>query len=794
MSLKCKISKILSFVLLSGVLVTIPSVSSNAAAPVGATNAIGTIDASLNVATTVNSVAIQPATATGATGGPTSARSVGLVSVTDTSSANAQALTIVPGGVLVVYAISGTSTTFTATGGSVMQGGTSATLAATATSTTAIVGTTSYATSVAFTHTAAINGVGNLISVAWTAPTTAGTYTLRTYVRTATIIPTAAAPDMGTAIGVITVTVSLGSHPVVGGTNAPDTTGGINSSLFVAVAANNTGAAAAHPVAAIGTGEATALSLGLLSKDTSYQTAQTATVLAGGRLSLYAQVSTTAAFTATGGTFTGAAGLGATATYSESLRTAVVSGPTPTSGSVITALWTAPATAGSYTVSLGVADGVGNAPSTSSPLPALAGQIVVTVVAASAGGSFSAAYSACNTATSAGGTASSLYPSGVDGITSAVANGGSAFIDFDIDDAYNASLPATTNITVSATNGALVSLGSIGTSPGLGSASTLVSASAPTDRNVRVTQGVAGPVTTTVTISINGVTACTKTVTIAGEVAKLVISDLGTQNLSTGSTVYYDARDDDADGRQDGLFTVLAQDSAGNTVAPNPSTGVVGSFAVDSTTLTTTVQLATVNSVATTTSSSSPSRFSLGGWTCGGTAGTSNIKIKYTNTSSGTVITSDAFAARCAGNPSTYTASLDKASYVQGEIATLTVKFLDSKGNAANQKVVGAKSITMPMLTNVTGITSATTFAKPDGSRAYTFTVGGTTAITAGKYTGIVTYTALNDAGATTATPTYSIGTGTTDVAFSEVLKSIVALIASINKQIQALQKLILKR
>ena len=128
MSLKCKVSKVLSLVLLYGVLVTIPSVSSNAAAPVGEANAAGgTINASLNVATTVNSVAIQPATASGATG-PTSARSVGLVSKTDTSSANAQALTIVPGGVLVVYAISGTSTTFTATGGSVMEGGSSARL------------------------------------------------------------------------------------------------------------------------------------------------------------------------------------------------------------------------------------------------------------------------------------------------------------------------------------------------------------------------------------------------------------------------------------------------------------------------------------------------------------------------------------------------------------------------------------------------------------------------------------------------------------------------------------------
>jgi hypothetical protein len=40
----------------------------------------------------------------------------------------------------------------------------------------------------------------------------------------------------------------------------------------------------------------------------------------------------------------------------------------------------------------------------------------------------------------------------------------------------------------------------------------------------------------------------------------------------------------------------------------------------------------------------------------------------------------------------------------------------------------------------------------------------------------------------------YKVGTGSTAVTNEEVLKSIVALIASINKQIQALQKLILKR
>ena len=47
---------------------------------------------------------------------------------------------------------------------------------------------------------------------------------------------------------------------------------------------------------------------------------------------------------------------------------------------------------------------------------------------------------------------------------------------------------------------------------------------------------------------------------------------------------------------------------------------------------------------------------------------------------------------------------------------------------------------------------------------------------------------------ATAQTASYSVKSGATTVTNAEVLKSIVSLIASINKQIRALQKLILKR
>ena len=81
------------------------------------------------------------------------------------------------------------------------------------------------------------------------------------------------------------------------------------------------------------------------------------------------------------------------------------------------------------------------------------------------------------------------------------------------------------------------------------------------------------------------------------------------------------------------------------------------------------------------------------------------------------------------------------------------------------------------------------------GSKTYTYTAGIESGMTSGTYTSIIDFTTLTGAEtAVKATPSYKVIASNTDVAFTEVLKSVVALIASINKQIQALQKLILKR
>jgi hypothetical protein len=590
--------------------------------------------------------------------------------------------------------------------------------------------------------------------------------------------------------GMLSFVATPSATAAAGDTNLNLTSGVTDAGLYVATEGSTTGASiVATNGIALGSALTAPRSLGLLVKDASTGTAQTATILAGGSLSLYTSSATNVSFTSSGGSMSGAiGGIGVTPSYNQTVSTVYLALAAST---VVAVRWTAPATAGTYTVSYYTASATSQNTSALGTGGNLSGQITVSVVAASAGGSYSAAYSACNTRSNSQGHG---VATGVD-TTSAITNGQTAYIAFDLDDGYDAALDSGA-VVVTATGGALLSLAANGTTAAAGTTSTVVSSRIPSDQVVQVTQGTANaPQTTTVTITFNGTTVCTKTVTTRGEIAKLTVSNLGTgdvssaNSISAGLTTWMAATIGATD--RAGLFTVAATDSAGNTVVTNSG----GTYAADSATLTTTVQALSVTNTATTVSSSADTFAGLafGTWTCGAAAGSSAVKLTWTNSGSGKVVTSDAFTARCADDPYTYTASLDKASYVQGEIATLTVQFLDSKGNKAN--TVGLHNVlatgSFPMMTAVTAFTGVVA-NKTDGSRVYTFTVGGTTAVTAGSYVAIVEYASL--AAGTKQTPAYKISTGSTDVSFTEVLKSVVALIASINKQIQALQKLILKR
>jgi hypothetical protein len=565
-----------------------------------------------------------------------------------------------------------------------------------------------------------------------------------------------------------------------------------DTSTYVATTQNTGGQSAAATVGlgTIANIPVAARSVGLLAKDTSTGTAQTATARTGGVLSIYGLATSTTSIIVTGGSLSGATSTGAASVvYADPASAVLFTNAQTQTATGIAALWTLPTTAGTYTLTKYFANSTATPNATTGLAQGtLGGQITVTVVATSAGSTYNAANSVCFTKTTTAVATS-------DSTSSFLTNGSSWYIGFALKDAYEAAL-ATGNLIVTSSGGGIVNIGADGSALAAGTATTAVLAATGAAHQVRVDQPTAGvPLTTTITISYNGTTVCTKTVSIAGVASTVTVSKVATGDIGT-TTVNANWLSDPAGvgtgGARSGHYYVQLKDSAGNIVTPASAS----EFSMDPATTTTTVTALTVNAfVATSTSSSSTYSSSVGTFTCGPVAGSSSVKLRHTSAATGVTISSPAFTARCADNPYTYTVSTDKAAYSQGEIGTMTVSFLDSKGNKANSVVaVGAATMIMPMLTIVTATGAATALTDANGDIKYTFTVGTTSGMTAGTYSGIVDFTALTDVAATKATPTYKLTTGGDTTTNADVLKSIVALIASINKQIQALQKLILKR
>jgi hypothetical protein len=184
--------------------------------------------------------------------------------------------------------------------------------------------------------------------------------------------------------------------------------------------------------------------------------------------------------------------------------------------------------------------------------------------------------------------------------------------------------------------------------------------------------------------------------------------------------------------------------------------------------------------------------------TCATSGAATGLQMQHLN-SSGTTILSNKWDSGCSDVPYTVTGSWDKASYTPGSIATLTLSYKDIYGNPSNAYDTIAVSAANTTMT-ITGAPSAAPVTaigadKPSGvtgAKTYLFVVG----TTEGDFVAVVVPTEIveNNSKQTNLSLAYSVKAGTASVSNADVLKSIVALIASINKQIQALQKLILKR
>jgi len=533
---------------------------------------------------------------------------------------------------------------------------------------------------------------------------------------------------------------------------------------------------AADAVAVIQTTAAASRNVGVIASDTTTALAGTATMLASGTIVVGVASDTTERFISV----SGGAIVGATANVT--INTAQTSAALSTA-SAAKAVGVRPnAGVAQFTISLTAG--------TSSAPGSLLSRITVTVAATNTAGVYSAADSLVNTAipgdATNGGVDQKNNTSSTNSVT-VIPNGGTAQVNFTLKDAFGSNLSAGL-LSASVTAGGLVALNNTLGSASTPTASVAIASSTGFTGSATVAQAVVGtPVTVTVTISRNGTTVGTKTFSFLGEVAKVTVTP--TKVGKTGSSV-----------ANANAATIVYNDSAGNVVYPSGSgaevTSVVSASMGDQT---------IVNNVTVGTYPTGAPTAGAVTVTCSSTAGTvPALQVRHVNALSGTIVLSNTWAQSCAGAATSLTGSWDKASYTPGSIATLTLVFKDSKGFAANSydlldtmTVTGSPSSTTAQAG--APITALNASAARGGGLTGTLTQQYIVGSTTGSFVAVVVPPAsLVTAGGSTPQANlslaYAIATGTTSVTNEQVLASIVSLIASINKQIVALQKLILQR
>jgi len=386
----------------------------------------------------------------------------------------------------------------------------------------------------------------------------------------------------------------------------------------------------------------------------------------------------------------------------------------------------------------------------------LIGQFALTVASAGASDAISASKSTYVVDTTSSFSATVDQAAGF-----TVANGGTGYIAVTAKDAYGVALVSGNHaFTVTSTNGALVGFSAYP------SKTSAVSTGLPT--GIYVTQPTANaPVTTDVTLTVDGVVVGTKTLTLVGDLAKIVPSVVGIAKKGNTTSTGLGSNE---------VITFKAYDAAGNRIATPNATSLKGTNAVIS-----------AYNVDTATASSTTGVISVTASDYGTNAA---LYLQATN-AAGTDIKSPVFSVSSAGDAYTYTAKLDKSTYHMGDVATLTITTKDSKGNLANDITAlgtstlkpsigggGLTAVNSPLYTDVTA----------NGVITYQYIVGNT----AGAYSAAVDLPLLTSASGnasdTTKTVSWTVSSDGS-VSNADVLSAIVKLIASINKQIAALQK-----
>jgi len=357
-------------------------------------------------------------------------------------------------------------------------------------------------------------------------------------------------------------------------------------------------------------------------------------------------------------------------------------------------------------------------------------------------------------------------------------SGQKSYLRYDANDAYGVDIALSTSTATATTTGGCQLSFTEGDSVG---AATVSVSGTGADNNGLVILGDNTPRVCTVTVTLDGVVVALKTVKFLGEVATLEV-------VAANSSNYWAYGVDGSTSTTQNLNAIayVAKDSAGNVINPSAAPTFVGLTGGAT-------QVTTTGGTKAFGSSTDNGYAQLDVIATGTTTrGDATYQLKLVRASDGVAVYSKVTKVQINKTPYTFGVSFDKASYQVGDIITLTITAKDDAGNlVADGNTVGNGTYAgvSVSLGGVTAFSTPTaTDAYTDGVAKYKFTAG-TTAASYGYSVYVTTGSAQS-----AVTGTIAITNPAGGVSNAEVLAAIVKLIASINKQITALQKMVTKK
>jgi hypothetical protein len=351
-----------------------------------------------------------------------------------------------------------------------------------------------------------------------------------------------------------------------------------------------------------------------------------------------------------------------------------------------------------------------------------------------------------------------------------------SYLNIDLNDAYgNDAAGASSALIATTTGGCTVNFNESASSGTV----TAISTGAGADTDSMIIFGDNTPRTCVITLTLDGTEVAKKTVNFRGDIASLTVNPATTVKYFT----YGAAGSSSETVVNANAITYVAKDSAGNVInlasAPSISDGT-GGFQQVSRADSALYPAASATSNGFATLDVDASSVSV--------RGKGTYLLKSTRLSDGVSVKSAVQSAEINKTAHTFEVAFDKASYQIGDVGTLTITAKDDAGNlVADGDTVGANISVV-----IGGVDMLSTPASGDkytnGLRTYKFTAK----VVPANFGWAVRVSTGSSQSAVTGTIQIVDPVGS--VSNAEVLKSIVSLIASINKQIQALQKLILKR